>query len=378
MPALSQNERILIVGGGMGGLAFGIAAHDRGFTVDVVERATAWPDSGALGVFHANGVRVLRALGLGDAVEAVGARLEHQTMRDQHGQLLCRTDLRQLWGDVGPTYGVDRPALQSALLSRAETLSCRLGVAVDGIEQADREVIARFADGSSDSYALIVGADGVSSTVRLELTDAAVPYGGEMYWRCVSPSPAADPTGVDAFFGDGCFFGVVPLRDGRAYGFGATFDSTGSHDIVDGRLGRMRQRFADFGGPMPDFLASLERDDQVHYGPTKRVTLPTWHRGRVVLIGDAAHATKPMMAEGCSMALEDALVLAEVLATSADVESALASYEARRMPRVQWVQDQTDLMAKGFGMPPAVRNAFLTERGDAMTYERFGPLVDLP
>lgn len=130
--------------------------------------------------------------------------------------------------------------------------------------------------------------------------------------------------------GDGCFFGIVPMGDGWTYGFGA----------VDAR------RFQD------------------HAGPIEWVEPDAWYRGRVVLVGDAVDAGPPHMGEGGCMAVEDALVLAEVLGTADTIESALETYVRRRRPRVEWVQEQSRAAAQAWVLPPSVRDAFLRERGD--------------
>ena len=132
--------------------------------------------------------------------------------------------------------------------------------------------------------------------------------------------------------GDGCFFGLVPVGDGQTYGF-AGMRSEEFDDPMSGRLSRFRRRFAGFGGPVPEYLDGLRRDEQVHCGPVERLELGRWHTGRVVLIGDAAHAAPPHMGEGGSMALEDAVVLAEILGNADTLETALEAFERRRRPR---------------------------------------------
>jgi 2-polyprenyl-6-methoxyphenol hydroxylase-like FAD-dependent oxidoreductase len=133
-----------------------------------------------------------------------------------------------------------------------------------------------------------------------------------------------------------------------------------------GRLDRFRRRFAGFGEPVPRYLAALQRDEQLHVGPIEWVKLDDWYRGRVVLIGDAAHAGPPHMGEGGCMAMEDALVLADCLRKADGVECALEAYVQRRRPRVNWVQEQSRAAAQAFVLPSAIRNAALRERGDQM------------
>jgi 2-polyprenyl-6-methoxyphenol hydroxylase-like FAD-dependent oxidoreductase len=131
-----------------------------------------------------------------------------------------------------------------------------------------------------------------------------------------------------------------------------------------GRLKRFRRRFAQFWRPGPRISSSLQHDEQLHFGPIEWVDLDEWHRGRVVLIGDAAHASPPTMAEGGCMAMEDTLVLADVLRAADTVEDALKAHVAKRRPRVDWVQNQSRDAAKEMVLPSAIRNAALRERGD--------------
>jgi 2-polyprenyl-6-methoxyphenol hydroxylase-like FAD-dependent oxidoreductase len=147
---------------------------------------------------------------------------------------------------------------------------------------------------------------------------------------------------------------------------------------VEGRLERLRKRFAAFGGRVQEYLASLERDDQIICSAMEWMELEKWHTGRVVLVGDAAHASSPMMGQGGCMAMEDACVLADELRAAATVESALASFVSRRKPRVQWVQKQSMAAGEILTVPSAVRNAALRERGNEAMQSRFRPLVPAP
>ena len=171
--------------------------------------------------------------------------------------------------------------------------------------------------------------------------------------------------------GEGCFFGVVPMGEGYTYGFGAV-DGRRFEDPLAGRLERFRRRFAGFGEPAPAYLAALQCDEQLIVGPIEWVELDEWYRGRVVLIGDAAHAGPP------HMALEDALVLADCLGRADTVECALEAYVRRRRPRADWVQEQSRAAAQAWVLPPAARNAALRERGNQMFRDRYRPLLPAP
>jgi 2-polyprenyl-6-methoxyphenol hydroxylase-like FAD-dependent oxidoreductase len=184
-------------------------------------------------------------------------------------------------------------------------------------------------------------------------------------------------TTLQFLLGDACFFGLSPVSEGRTYGFGYVMQPR-IHDPVEGRLARLRDRFAEFGPLVQEYLGALDRDEQVHCSAMEWVDVEEWYADRVVLIGDAAHASSPLMGQGGCMAMEDAIVLAEVLRAASTIEQALAAYAVRRRPRVKWVQQQSMATAEALRMPPAVRNPALRERGNEMLRSRFGPLLAPP
>jgi 2-polyprenyl-6-methoxyphenol hydroxylase-like FAD-dependent oxidoreductase len=198
-----------------------------------------------------------------------------------------------------------------------------------------------------------------------------------MAWRSVAPIRPRGLTKLQFLLGEGCFFGLCPVGNGHTYGFGNVTEPR-FHDEVEGRLDRLRERFAAFGGSIQEYLAALESDEEIHCSAIEWVEQHEWHTGRIVLIGDAAHASSPMMGQGGCLAMEDAYVLAEVLHSAASVESALSTYVSRRTPRVQWVQQESRAVADSFRLPLATRNAALRARGDQMMQKRFRPLIPAP
>jgi len=375
---MAKVETILVVGGGVAGLTTAAALHRHGFTTELVERQQTWHALGAGFLVQANGMRMLLALGLAAGVENAGAVVRRWQFCDERGDLLSETDLEALWGDTGPCVGIERPKLQRALLPGVANLRCRLGTSVISLVQDDRRVSVEFSDGSTGDYDLVVGADGIKSTVRaLTLTAAAPSDLGAMNWRSVAPIRPAGLTGLQMHLGDGCVFGLVPMGAGRTYGFAYVIQPR-FQDPLEGRLERLRNRFATFGGRAQEYLASLGRDDEVICSAMEWMEFEKWHAGRVVLVGDAAHASSPMMGQGGCMAMEDACVLAEELRAAASVQNALASYVNRRKARVKWVQHQSKAVGEILAVPSAVRNAALRERGNEAMKSRFGPLVPAP
>lgn len=367
--------RILIAGAGIAGLGLSAALRQCGIDAEIVERNTRWEPVGGGIAVQPNAMRVLHRLGIGDMIERGGAVVHRWEFLDEQGDMLCDVDLKTLWGQVGPFIGIERTRLHEAL--KSTTGSCRLGTWVTSLRQQDDGVSVVFNDGSTGEYDLVVGADGIHSAVRGFLFGKREPnYGGQMVWRSLAPISLPRSDTIQFWLGDACFFGFCPVGGGT-YGF-ANVTAARFRDSEHGRLQRLRRRFVGFGGFVQDYLAALPGDDAIHCGPIEWLELEQWHHGRVVLIGDAAHASSPMMGQGGSMALEDAVVMAELLRDTPLVQTVIEAFVARRRPRVGWVQHQSRAAGEMFGAPPAVRNVALSQRGKTAFYERFQPLTRFP
>jgi 2-polyprenyl-6-methoxyphenol hydroxylase-like FAD-dependent oxidoreductase len=375
---MAKIDAVLVVGGGVAGLTAAAALHRRGFRTELVERQETWHALGAGFLVQANGMRMLRSLGLAAGVANAGSVVRRWQFCDEQGEVLSETDLEALWGDAGPCVGIERHALQRTLLLGVADLRCRLRTSVISVVQDDCRVTVGFSDGSTGDYDLVVGADGIRSTVRALVLTAAGPSDlGAMNWRSIAPIRPAGLTELQIHLGAGCMFGLVPVGGERTYGFAYVIQPR-FRDPLEGRLQRLRDRFATFGSRVQEYLASLERDDQVICSAMEWMESEKWHTGRVVLVGDAAHASSPMMGQGGCMAMEDACVLAEELRAATTVDGALASYVDRRKARVEWVQRQSMAVGESLTVPSAVRNTALRERGIEAMQSRFGPLVPAP
>ncbi|TDC83560.1 FAD-dependent oxidoreductase [Micromonospora sp. KC606] len=322
----------IVVGGGIGGLGAAIGLRRRGWQVTVLERAAQFRQVGAGLVLQANGVRCLDVLGLGAAVRGRGRADMSGGTRRSDGRWLARVDAGAMERLLGtPAIGVHRAALHEILLGALPDGTVVTGAEVTSVTE-DGSVRYRTVDGSGRAQAdLVVGADGIRSAVRnLLWPEAGAPvHVGVSAWRGVTPVWDGDLV-VAISWDRGAEFGMVPLADGRVYWYGAVNAAPGQRATDE--LAEVRARFGGWHDPIPALIAatgSVQRDDLACLdGP-----LTTYVKGRVALLGDAAHAMTPNLGQGANQALEDAVVLAAV----ADRPDGLASYDQQRRPRSQQV-----------------------------------------
>jgi 2-polyprenyl-6-methoxyphenol hydroxylase-like FAD-dependent oxidoreductase len=331
-----SQQHAVVLGGGIGGLTTAVALHQRGWHVTVLERAPSLDPVGAGIALAPNGQRALDAIGLGDEVRSRAAWQGSGGLRTPRGRWLTRLDAEAV---------IDRFGGPLVLLHRAELIDLlaaalppgRLRTATPaelvspGAPGAARAVV-RTPDG--DLHAdLVVGADGIRSAARRVLfpQHPGPRYSGFTTWRFLAPDPGR-PFAPHETWGRGILWGSHPLADGRVYAYAAALAPAGT--TAPDEHAELRRRFADWHDPVPALLGAaaglpILRHD-VHHMTTP---LPALHRGRVVLVGDAAHAMAPMLAQGGNQAIEDGIVLAHHAAPTADLPSALAGYTADRQPR---------------------------------------------
>lgn len=369
-------KRVLIVGGGIAGLSLDLALRDGQWQVELAERGEGWSRLSAGLAVQPNAMRALRSLGIAVAVERAGTVIRRFQYLDQHGALLCDIDLDDLWGDVGPFVGITRAALHDALLP--DSGRCRTGLSATSVAQHDGRVWVTFDDAAVAAYDLVVGADGINSAVRRSAVGHSPSiYTGQMAWRSVARMRPDALEGVQFWLGRDQFFGLCPAGEGITYGFG-NVTCPFRHDPIDGRKRRLAERFADFGVPVQEYLTAVECDNAIHCAPVEWLPEVVWGNGRVVLIGDAAHAMSPMMGQGGCMAIEDALVLADELRRARGIPAALAAFTERRRPRVGWVRKQSHALADLVRLPADFRNRMLREHGTTAFYDRYRPLTAAP
>jgi FAD-dependent urate hydroxylase len=374
-----DRRRVLIVGGGIAGLALAPMLARTGVEVEVAERERAWRPGGTGMYLPGNAARALRALGLEAQVALRAVEIARQRFYDHRGGLLCEVDVAELWAAVGPCLAVHRAELHALLREAAGEVPIRIGLAVRRLAQRDGAVSVDFSDGTSGTYDLVVGADGIHSAVRrLAFEPTAVPRPvGQIGWRFLAPRPP-EVTTWSVMLGRGTAFLTLPLAGDRVYCYCDVLSRPGPD--TPGQVGpeRLGELFSEFADPAATLLEELDAAADIHVSTIEELTLDRWARERVVLIGDAAHATSPNMAQGAAMALEDALVLTDCLQRIAAIPEAIAAFEARRRPRTDWVRAQTHRRDHTRYLPPAIRDNVLRFLGRRILHSNYRPLLDQP
>ena len=374
-----DRRRALIVGGGIAGLALAPMLARTGDEVEVVERERAWRPAGTGMYLPGNAVRALRAFGLEAQVASRAVEIARQRFYDHHGRLLCEVDVAELWAAVGPCLAVHRAELHALLREAASEVPIRIGLAVERLAQRDGAVSVDFTDGTSGAYDLVVGADGIHSAVRrlaFKPTAVARPV-GQIGWRFLAPRPR-EVTTWSVMLGRRTAFLTIPIDGDCVYCY-CDVVSPPDHDTPERVTAQPpSELFAEFADPAATLLEELDAAADIHVSMIEEVVLDRWACERVVLIGDAAHATSPNMAQGAAMALEDALVLTDCLHRISAIPDAVAAFEAQRRPRTDWVRAQTHRRDHTRYLPPTIRDNVLRFLGRRIFHANYRPLLDEP
>ncbi|CAM5476140.1 FAD-dependent oxidoreductase [Streptomyces spiroverticillatus] len=346
-----------IVGGGIGGLATALALHRRGWRVEVLERAPEFTEIGAGISLWPNALHALKALGLADAVLALGAVETTGGMRDLRGRWLSRTDNAEVARRFShPLVVLHRADLLRVLADALPADCLRPDAEVSAVRDPQHRPVVEHRGGESRAD-LVVGADGLRSAVRRTLwpTAAGPRYAGYAGWRTITAPLAQPPAEGAVTWGRGERFGFTALPGGRMYCFGTASVPEGGTDTKS-PYAELLRRFGSWPDPIPALLAAVPADAVLRHDLYDLPPLPSFVHGRVALLGDAAHAMTPNLGQGACQALEDAVTLAHCLDGTGDIEAGLRSYDLLRRPRTQAVTRRSARLGTigQLSWPPAV------------------------
>lgn len=336
-------ESALIVGGGTAGCAVATLLASGGVAVEIAEIKTDWTVRGSGITLQGNALRVLKEIGVWHRVHEWGFAFDGLGIRSRTGESLADiTDQRTGGADLPATVGLNRPQLATALseAARQAGASVRLGCTVASMRPDESGVDVTFDDGTTGRYDVVIGADGIRSHVRSLLgIDVAPTPTGLSIWRVHARRPS-DVVRTDLCYDGPCYIaGYCPTGDDTLYAYLVERSQDRTRMPREQQLRTVRDLAGDYHGFWDEIREDLTDPGDINYTAFESLLVPApWNRGRVVLIGDAAHACPPTLAQGAAMGLEDASVLAELLLESDRVDESLwASFTERRHARVRAV-----------------------------------------
>jgi 2-polyprenyl-6-methoxyphenol hydroxylase-like FAD-dependent oxidoreductase len=359
---MADIQKVLIVGGGIAGMASAIRFGEAGVAVDLIDIDPEWRVYGAGITITGPTLRAYQRLGLIEAIKAEGAITNGSRIFRFDGVHLQDLDEPALEEGLPATGGIMRPILHRIMQARVKELgtTIRLDLTVSALNNVGEGVDVAFSDGSCGRYDLVVGADSIKSQVR----QLAFPHMGKAEhtgqgcWRISIAKPPKLDRG-EFYFGHQFPAGITPCGQDKVYMWMLTphirrekhFDEVELYDNLKANL-------APFGGNAGWIRDNMSRDDWINYRPLVAVLQPgPWHSGRIVLVGDAVHATTPHLASGAGMAVESAIVLVDEVLAAQNVDAGLKAYQNRRFERCRDVVETSVAVGKlqlGGGAPDQI------------------------
>jgi len=348
MPAI---RNALVVGGGIGGLTAAVALRQAGVEVDLIEKNPTFSVYGVGIIQPNNTLRALDRIGLARRCVDLGTPFPGWKVHGACGDFImdARNESRAAPA-FPPNNGITRPDLQRVLseAAYAHGARIRLGVTVETLADHGDQVEITFSDETSGRYDLVIGCDGLYSDMRRRVFgDLVVPqFTGQSVWRYNLPRPKSLVWG-EIHNGPKTKVGLTPMRPDLMYMFLVSAEPGNPWMPTDRLADLMRARLEGFSGVVSELGEQIVDPAGVVYKPMEHLLLPSpWHRGRTLIIGDAAHATTPHLAQGAAMAIEDAVLLGELVRREDPLDVLLAEFMSRRFDRAKFVVDTSNQIAE--------------------------------
>ncbi|MCM0616840.1 FAD-dependent monooxygenase [Paenarthrobacter sp. TYUT067] len=341
--------KVLVVGGGITGTVAAIALAQRGVKVSLVEKSSKYFGVGHGITVQGNALKALSEIGVAEQVMAKGVTFDSVSVRHADGHELVKVQTAKTGGQELPsTMGTLRSDLQTILVNKLHDsgVDLRLGMSLTGFTEEPGAIEAQLSDGSTEKFDLIIGADGIRSYTRtlLGITDTPAPSGMGI-WRVVTGRTPAMNTAAVYYHGPAYKAGYAPISETQCYAYILT-DPAGGQEDGWTPAETVRKLAEDYHGTWDYLRDSITEATFVNFSPIEWLMVEgPWHKGRIIMIGDAVHACPPLIAQGAAMCTEDAVLLADYATRDGDLESNLTAFEERRKPRVKLVLDASLQMA---------------------------------
>jgi 2-polyprenyl-6-methoxyphenol hydroxylase-like FAD-dependent oxidoreductase len=353
-------NKVLIVGGGPAGTIAALALHEKGVEVEIVEIEDSFKAVGIGLNLQNSPLRALNELGLVEEILELGHPTPVVNMLNAMGDPIAPPiKPPSLLPGMPPAIAIGRGELAKLFGGKVleKGIKVRLGQTFTDLVQSGDSVLVKFTDGTEDKYDLVIGADGINSKVRNQVFGAdkySTKYSGQVIWR--APAPLGDVNEYQMFNGAGTKIGLVPISKEKMYVFVVQGSEQEPHkqDPQDS-FETMKTAMQGFGGIIPKIIETLEQPADLRALKSLMVT-EDWYQGRVLLIGDAAHSCTPHISYGLGMAVEDGLVLAELIESNhGNWDAALPEFMNRRYERCHKVVAASDQLSAWELNPPADR-----------------------
>ena len=377
--------KVIIIGGGIGGLSLAIALQRKKIPFEVYEATPVLQEAGAGIWLGGNAMNALDALGVGDIIKQKSNRLGKVFIKSQSGKVLQTVDcdiLEKKYGNA--TYGIHRATLQLTLAACLNQ-TINTGHRLSSIQQLDDKVEAVFENGNVAVGDIIVGADGIRSVVREQyVTRANYRYSGQTCWRAIIDTqlpPEEFSVGAEVWGNKGGLRASYTQLGGNQVYFWTTMKiAAGIHVKNEDALALIQKELTPFSGYMQQIIRMIQPERLIHSDLFDMQPIKKWYHNRIVLLGDAAHATTPNLGQGASQAIEDAWVLADNIAKY-DYTNAFANYQQKRITRATKVVNTSYQLAQltNLGGPffSTIKSALLTLTPDTLARKQFDFLYNV-
>lgn len=340
-----EHQQYTIIGGGIAGLTAAIALQRIGITAHIYEASDAIKPVGAGLGLGVNAMKALQAIGLEEDVAGIGHPLTSFSILDEHGSRISHAAFSAPDGRFG--VSVHRAELHAVLLSKLDPATIHIGKRLAELETGHERTIIHFDDGSKLATKYLIVADGVHSKARQILVPGSAPrFAGQTCWRCVIEHPDSGGWSPSETWGQKGRFGIVPLTGNRVYWFAVVNAQRSDPRYAAYQAEDLSVAFEGYHPVIGEILERSRGLRLIHGDVLDLKPINSYAYGRTLLIGDAAHATTPNLAQGACQAIEDAVVLAMCLRDEPDPEMAFREFERKRLKRTHWIVDTSWKLGK--------------------------------